>query len=46
MKRGTEGENLKKKKIVNSSFEVLFYIGIATFLLVTDRVQRPYIFAI
>lgn len=24
-------------------FEILFYIGIATFLLVTDRVQRPYL---
>lgn len=24
-------------------FEVLFYVGVATFLLVTDRVQRPYL---
>lgn len=24
-------------------FEVLFYIGLATFLLVTDHVQRPYL---
>ncbi|EXC07342.1 hypothetical protein L484_021250 [Morus notabilis] len=24
-------------------FEVLFYIGLATFLLITDRVQRPYL---
>ena len=24
-------------------FEVLFYVGLATFLLVTDHVQRPYL---
>lgn len=29
--------------VASLSFEAMFYIGLATFLLVTDRIQRPYL---